>query len=274
MTPKNNEYLEFALELVKKAEKEILQRFDDPQIETKADGTEVTDADREAERLMRELIEERYPDHGILGEEFGEKAPERGSPYLWVLDPIDGTASFTMGLPNFGTLVALVEEKEPIMGVIHMPAIGDTVYAFRGEGCWFKKKNEKPFQVKVAEEVDFNFAVISATGVHSSDIHCKENETPYQLSHVIQQSGKVSFWGDCIQHALVATGRVHVAIDPVMKPWDIAALVPCIEEAGGKVTSIRGKRKNILDAGSLVSSCGGKLHAEVIELLKPEKERT
>ena len=148
----------------------------------------------------------------------------------------------------------------------------DTVYALKGKGCWFQKGKEKPFRVNVASPVSFDDAVIQATGVHSSDIQCKEGDTPYNLSDVISRSGKLNFWGDCVQHALVCAAKIHAAIDPVMKPWDIAAIVPCIEEAGGIATSIRGKREDIINTVSLVSSCDKSLHNELIQMLQPKQK--
>lgn len=130
-----NEILEFALSLSRAAEAEILPVFRKCTITLKSDGTEVTEADRRAEEVMRSLIEKHCPKHRILGEEFGGSKNPTNDP-IWVLDPIDGTTSFAIGLPIFGTLIAYLEGGEPQVGVIHFPAMGETVYAAKGSGCW------------------------------------------------------------------------------------------------------------------------------------------
>jgi histidinol-phosphatase len=263
--------LPFALELARAAEQAILPLFRLAEAHTKADGTEVTAADRAAEAAMRSLIEQRFPGDAILGEEFGESgAWEAGR--CWVLDPIDGTASFTLGLPLFGTLVALVEEGEPVVGVIHLPAMGETVYAARGAGCWFRHAGAEPVRVHVAEPVPLAQAVVSATAAHSSDIQALPGQTPYRLSELIRRARKFRFVGDCVQHALVCRGKLHAAVDTIMSPWDIAALVPCIEEAGGKLSTLGGERRNLLGGGSLLSSAGSPLHEEVLAVLAPGAE--
>ena len=215
--------LQFALEVAAAAEPAILPRYRGCEVSRKADGTEVTVADREAEQIIRALITERFPDDAILGEEFGETAADSGR--TWVIDPIDGTASFTLGVPLFGTLIGLLEDREPVVGVIHFPALKETVYAARGEGCWFRVEGSEPVQTHVDPCSEVESATVTACCPHSSDIQCEPGQTPYRLSHVINKAGKFRFGGDCMLHALVARGRAHAAIDTIMSPWDIAALV-------------------------------------------------
>jgi histidinol-phosphatase len=260
-------FLEFALKLAQTAEQEILPRYRNVTVNLKSDGSEVTEADREAERAMRAVIERQYPAHDIIGEEHG--ATNKGSRYKWVLDPVDGTASFTLAMPIFGTLVALLEDNEPVVGVIHLPAIGETVYAAKGLGCWFKADGIAPTQIQVDPVSSLKEAVASSSGFQSSDIYSKTGETPYRLSNIIRGARKFRFCGDCSQYALLSRGKLHVALDPIMAPWDIAALVPCVEEAGGVVTSITGKREGVVFGGSLLTTSGRELHEEVLGLLQP-----
>ena len=267
MLDERRAFLEFALQLARTAENEILPRYRNVAVSLKVDGTEVTDADREAERVMRAIIEQHFPDHDIMGEEHG--ATNKGSRYTWVLDPVDGTASFTLALPIFGTLVALLEDDEPIVGVIHLPAIGETVYAAKGLGCWFSADGLEPVQVTVNPVSSLREAVASSSGFQSSDIYSKDGETPYRLSNVIRGARKFRFCGDCSQYALLCRGKIHVALDPVMHPWDIAALIPCIEEAGGIATSITGQREGVVFSGSLLTASDPKLHEEVLRVLQP-----
>jgi len=257
--------LEFALEAARNAEPCILPRYQNCEVSLKPDGSEVTVADREAEELIRRLISERFPEDGILGEEHGEKPGSNNR--LWVIDPVDGTASFTLGLPLFGTLIALLVDRRPTVGVIHFPALAETVYAERGEGCWLRKGGGDPARVRVDPCTCVSEAVVTACGPHSSDIQSAPGETPYNLSGVINQARKFRFGGDCALHALVAKGRAHAAIDTIMSPWDIAALVPCVEEAGGVATPLTGGTTDVVFGGSLVTSSHADLHAELLEIL-------
>jgi histidinol-phosphatase len=260
--------LDFALALARTAEAEILPRFRNVAVTHKPDGTEVTEADREAERQMRAQITDRYPDHAILGEEFGTTG-SADARYRWVLDPVDGTAGFTLGVPLFGTLIALLDDGEPVVGVIHFPALGETVYAARGQGCWFQADDADPTRVTVNPVSTIEAATISTTGPHSSDIMADDDHTPYRLSALIRQAGKFRFVTDCMQHALVARGRIHAAVDTLMAPWDIAALVPCVEEAGGIAVSLDGTRDDIVYGSSLISASSEALAQAVRRVLQP-----
>lgn len=257
--------LEFALELAVRAEAEILPRFKRVTFSLKADGSEVTDADREGERAMREAIVERFPQDAVLGEEMGRSGPESAR-RLWVLDPVDGTVWFTLGVPTFGTLIALLDGREPVLGVIHFPALGETVYAARGSGCWLRRGNAAPERVRVAGRVPLRDAFVSAGGVHGSDI-LPGSGRAVNLTALIRGARKLRFVGDCLQHALVCQGRLNAALDTAMSPWDVAALVPCVEEAGGVASTVAGQREDVVFGGSLLTSCDASLHREILEVL-------
>lgn len=264
------QFLNFARKLASTAEAAIIPHFQSHTVSFKSDGTEVTIADKQGEAVMRDLIAQTFPDHDILGEEFGDsRGKESTSRYRWVLDPIDGTAWFTLGVPLFGTLVALLEENEPIVGVIHLPGLGETVFAAKGLGCWFQARHQSPVRVHVRSSVSVENAIASTTGLHCTDVTPNPNEPHYRMTQLMKQVQKFRFCSDCNQHALVARGKLHVAIDTAMNPWDVAALVPCIEEAGGMVTNLAGERDNIVFGGSLITSCGEPLHSDVINILKP-----
>lgn len=265
------QFLNFARQLASTAEATILPHFQNHTVSFKSDGTEVTIADQQGESVMRDLITETFPNHDILGEEFGESSAvsHSSSRYRWVLDPIDGTAWFTLGIPLFGTLVALLEDNEPIVGVIHLPGLGETVYAAKGMGCWFQSRHQSPLKVEVRSPVAVENAIASTTGLHCTDITQNPNEAHYRMTALIKQVQKFRFCSDCNQHALVARGKLHVAVDTAMNPWDVAALVPCVEEAGGMVTNLSGNRDNIVFGGSLITSCGEPLHSDVIQILQP-----
>jgi histidinol-phosphatase len=263
--------LALALALAGAAAEAILPSFRRCAVEWKPDGTEVTAADRAAEERIRDLLRQERPDDGVLGEEFGEQPSRNGSRRRWIIDPIDGTAAFALGLPMFGTLVALVEDDNPVVGVIHQPATGETTFAAQGFGCWWRPSpGEPPERVRVAAPVRLGEAYASTTGPHSSDLQATDGQTPYRLTTLIRSARRFRFVGDCIQHALVCRGRLHIAWDSLMNPWDIAALVPCVEEAGGVVSAFDGSRDRILSGGSLLSTCDRSLHEEVLRVLAPE----
>jgi histidinol-phosphatase len=261
------EALEFALSLAEAAESAIMPVFRNCTVSLKSDGSEVTEADRRAEEVMRELISKRLPKHAVLGEEYGGSKEPTNEP-LWVLDPIDGTASFALGLPIFGTLIGYLENGEPQAGVIHFPAMGETVYAAKGFGCWSRVRGSDAVRVYVSRKTELQHAYVSACSVDHSDIRPSTSGNSYNLSSVIRKTRKFRFVSDCVQHALVAQGRLEAAIDTIMNPWDIAAIVPCVEEAGGVTSDLEGQREHVVWSPSLLSSCSSAVHEEILRILR------
>jgi histidinol-phosphatase len=272
MLKQREELLGFALQLAKAAADQIMPRYQNCVVNTKPDGTQVTEADRRAEEAVREMITRHFPDANILGEEFGATDGPK-TRYRWVIDPLDGTTWFTLGVPIFGTLIALLEDEEPRIGVIHFPVTGETIYAGKGLGCWFRGGDAAAVQVHVASKVGLKEAVVSAAGIHSSNILTNSGERPYNLTGLIHRVNRFRFCGDCLQHALVCRGRIHAAVDTLMQPWDSAAIIPCIEEAGGVATTLSGQREGIVFGGNLVTSCDTSLHHEILKLLQPSEDR-
>jgi histidinol-phosphatase len=221
------ERLDFALEWVRGAGEITLRHFRSGlTVESKADRSPVTIADREAEQHLRLGIERFFPEDGIVGEEFGslrEDAPRR-----WILDPIDGTRTFIRGVPLYGVLAALEEGEEAVLGILHFPALGETVWALRGEGCFW---NGAPARVSAC--ADLGQAAVLATEAERVD--------PPAWERLSRRAGLVRTWGDCYGHALVATGRAEVMCDPVAAVWDAAPLAPVIREAGGVFTDWQGR---------------------------------
>jgi histidinol phosphatase-like enzyme (inositol monophosphatase family) len=220
----------------------------------KADGTPVTRADRESEGLLRDRIGARYPDHGILGEEFGEDRPD--APVRWILDPIDGTRSFMRGVPLYGVLIGIEVAGEPVVGVIHFPALGEMVSAGRGLGC---RWNGEPCSVSDAESLDE--ALILTTDIER--ILSRPQGAGWRL---LQQSSDFSrTWGDCYGHALVATGRADAMVDPVLTAWDASPFLTILTEAGGRFTDLTGAPT--IHGGSGVST-NGRLHDRILGVLE------
>jgi histidinol phosphatase-like enzyme (inositol monophosphatase family) len=222
--------LEFAVEVAESAGSVTLEHFrTELAVESKADASPVTVADRAAERACREMIERRFPDDGILGEEYGETRSD--APRRWVLDPIDGTLSFVRGVPLYGVLVAVEEEGHDLLGVIHMPALAETVAAARGEGCWHDGSRARVSSIDRVED-----ALLLTTDAES----VVAEGLGAAWASLATRSRLTRTWGDCYGHALVATGRAEAMVDPVLAPWDAGPLRTVVEEAGGVFTDLSG----------------------------------
>ena len=178
-------------------------------VDIKSDESPVTIADRRAEQIMRELITREYPDHGILGEEYGEHLP--GARYRWVLDPIDGTKAFVSGTYLFGTLIALLKDGRPALGVINQPIIGDFLVG-TGEQTWL---NGRPVRTAACDRVE---DAILLTTDHWQVYREKNGPAFEALSKRVKRYNN---WGDCHGYYLVATGGAHIMGDPIMNPWDL-----------------------------------------------------
>jgi histidinol-phosphatase len=266
LEPSLREILDFGLTLSREAGQFILPLWKDVAVTHKPDGSEVTEADRGAEQLLRRRIAERFPDHAILGEEFGGD-PVRNAEHLWAIDPIDGTASFAIGLPLFGTLIGYLHRGEPRVGIIGAHALGETVYAATGEGCWYLRDRSEARRVRTSAVTEPADAYVISTSIEHTDLDPRSPEPSVRLSRLYRRARRFRWSGDCINYALLCQGRIDVAIDPRMNPWDIAALVPCVREAGGMLSSIDGN-EDVVWQSSLVASATPELHAKVLESLR------
>lgn len=255
--------LRLALDLAAAGERAILPHYQRAQVSQKADGSEVTTADLAAEEAIRDLIARETPHHGVLGEELGGEGLDRSKPH-WIIDPLDGTTWFALGMPLFGTLIALVEGGEPVVGVIHFPVLRETVFAEVGSGCWFRSASAPPVRVRTAGPEHLSEAILSSSGLHASAVSPKPGRPPYDLQALVRGARKFRFCGDCMQHALVCRGAVQAAVDAIMQPWDTAALLPCLREAGAALASLSGRRDELTYAGSLVSARSEALLREVL----------
>ena len=253
--PALRELLAVALEAAHEGGRRTLAYFNTGvDVDSKADGTPVTAADREAEAAMRRIIGRAFPGHGILGEEEGETAGS--APYRWIIDPLDGTRSFVRGVPLYGTLVGLEIRGDPAVGVIHLPALDETIAAARGEGCTW---NGRPCRVSAVDRLTDALLVVT------DERTARARSGAYD--RLVGATQLQRTWADCYGYALVATGRAEIALDPVMNVWDCAALLPVIEEAGGRFTDWRGRRT--IHGGEAVAT-NGVVHAEVVALLADE----
>jgi histidinol-phosphatase len=204
-------------------------------VETKADGSPVTAADHAAERAARDWIERRFPTDGIVGEEFGRV--RRDSRRQWIVDPIDGTKTFVRGVPLWGTLVGVVEGDTVIAGGIACPAAGpgETVVAARGQGCWWNG-----VRCVVSDVAQLAQATVLTTDERFPRDAAEREARRQGWRNLAERAAIARTWGDCYGYLLVATGRAEVMVDPMMAVWDVTALVPVIEEAGGVFTDWAG----------------------------------
>lgn len=226
-----SQLLQDSRQLAHEAGQLALQYFRQPaaelQLQWKADGSPVTAADAAVEAFLRQALQARYPEHGILGEEAGLQAT--ASDWLWILDPIDGTRSFARGIPVFGVQLALCHRREPVLGVIDLPALGEQVAAADGLGCFW---NNAP--CRVSDEGQLSHSLI-----HLHEQALARQQRP-ELDSLLAEAQLERNWGDCYSFVLVATGRAEAALDPRMQVWDSAPLPVLIREAGGIFLSWQG----------------------------------
>jgi len=223
-------------------------------VEQKSDNSPVTIADKKAEELIREMIMKEFPGHGIIGEEFEDHQPE--AEYKWILDPIDGTRSFVCGVPIFGTLIALLHNGEPLVGAIHQPVTRELITG-------------------TVDKTIFNGEVVNVRPCNLlADAHMMTTD-PMMLYKYQNMDAFVNLrnqvkvfrgFGDCYGYLLLAIGVIDIMIDPVVNPWDIAALVPVIKGAGGNITDYQGNEP-INGKSSVATS--GTIHKQVISILNP-----
>lgn len=205
--------------------------------ERKADRSFVTEADRAAEAAMRRLIEETFPADGIIGEEYGTR--NEGAGRQWVLDPIDGTTSFIAGRPIFGTLIALLKDGWPVLGIIDQPITRERWVGALGRPTLF---NGRPATARPLKEL--SDAVLATTSPH---LFTKDEADAFMAVAKQVAEKKIVFGGDCYNYGLLASGHIDVVIEAGLKLYDYAALVPVVEGAGGMMADWQG---NPLDAGS------------------------
>ncbi len=228
-------------------------------VEAKADESPVTIADRQAETEFRRLVSEQFAEDAVLGEEHEDLAGTSG--YRWVVDPIDGTKSFVAGVPMYSTLVALEYEDRPIAGGIWIPALGEVAVAAEQLGCWYRPSSAADWQVaRVSSRDSLDRAIFVTTAVDSF----AEVDSLDRFERLQQAAWFTRTWGDGYGYLLVATGRADLMVDPIVSPWDIAAIAPVIVEAGGVFTDWQGIATT---KGTQAVGTNGILHTQILELL-------
>lgn len=225
--------------------------------EYKEDETPVTIADKEAERAMRKIIEKERPQDGIIGEEFGTKETQSG--LTWVLDPIDGTKSFTIGRANFGTLIGLCEDNVPVLGVIDQTILGERWIGGRGH----------PTQMNGETVITRNCPALSNAILSCTAPGQISDGTP-PLWQRLEEKARFFVWGsDCYFYALLAQGGLDVVIESGLAMHDFAALIPVIENAGGTCCDWNGDALTLESDGTMLALGDASLKKEILDLIKP-----
>jgi histidinol-phosphatase len=227
------------------------------EVTRKADHTPVTQADREAEAAIVERLRSAFPDVGFLGEEYGAQGDQGRR---WIVDPIDGTKNFVRGTPYWATLLALEEEGEVTLGVVHAPATGDLLWAQKGRGAF---ANGVPLRVSTVDRL------ADATLVHSSLNLLRTGDAARYwpgFVQLVERTDRQRGFGDYFGYTFVLRGQAEVMLEADLKPWDLAPFLVLFEEAGGRLTDFDGRR-TIYTGTALATN--GRLHAEVLGLLAP-----
>jgi histidinol-phosphatase len=231
-------------------------------VDLKADGSPVTVADRTAEEQARRWIEARFPGDGVLGEEFGLVRPEARR--RWVIDPIDGTKSFVRGVPVWATLIALVDQGRPVLGVVSAPALNRRWWAALGSGAWTGRSLSAATRLQVSRVTDLADASLSYSSLWGWESHRSEAGGRARFLELTDKCWRTRAYGDFWSYVLVAEGAVDIAAEPELAVHDMAALVPIVTEAGGRFTSLDGVDGPF---GGNALATNGHLHTAVLSLL-------
>ena len=218
------------------------------------DRSFVTEADRKAERHIREAIADTFPEDSIVGEEEGDRLG--ASNRRWIVDPIDGTYSFVHGVPLYGVLIGLEIAGEPVVGVVNLPAVDEIIYAAQGLGCF---RNGEPAKVSSTATLAESLLLITDFGA------IEDPRFGTAIKNLQRNVNARRTWGDAYGHMLVATGRADIMLDPVMNLWDCAPLLTILEEAGGTFTDWQGKRT--IHGGNAIAT-NGLLFEDVMKTIR------
>ncbi|HEY6335113.1 MAG TPA: histidinol-phosphatase [Alphaproteobacteria bacterium] len=225
-------------------------------VDDKADSSPVTIADRESESAMRALIEATFPDHGVVGEELAPTRPD--APYVWVLDPIDGTKSFVTGKPLYGTLIALLHEGQPILGIINHPSLQERWTGIKGRPTLF---NGRPAKTRACEN-------LAKAVVYTTSPYMFANASDAAAYERVRKAVKFAmFGGDCFAYAQVASGWADLVIESGLKPFDFCALVPVLEGAGGFITDWQNRPLSLQSDGRIVAAGDRRSHLAALACL-------
>jgi histidinol-phosphatase len=247
--------LSAAIEAAKAAAEVALHYFrTNLKVETKADRTPVTQADRECEAKIIEILSQRFPAYGFLGEETGERAGQGNA--RWIIDPIDGTKNFIRGIPFFATLIALEENGDITAGVVSAPAIDDLLYARKGQGAFANDR-----QVHVSDVAELSQSMLVHGGL--KDLKVRPCWEPFL--RLVDATARQRGFGDALGHSIVICGQAEITLEPEIKPWDVAATKILVTEAGGRFSDFAGT-PSIYTGNAVISN--GHVHEAVVNILQ------
>jgi histidinol phosphatase-like enzyme (inositol monophosphatase family) len=221
----------------------------------KGDGSPVTAIDQAVEDRLRTMIAGAYPDHGIVGEERGASSPERE--LVWVLDPIDGTLPFLAGIPVYGTLIALLRNTVPVLGIIEMPATGERWVGCRGLPT---TRNGQPVKVR-------SCAALADALLSTSNPDCWSETDAPALARLREATRWAVYGGSCMAYAQIASGRIDIGVDVAFDPFDYLALVPVVQGAGGVISDWAGQPLTLASGDRFVAAGDARIHARALEIL-------
>ncbi len=235
---------EIALSWLKPVSGEILNWFQkELTVQQKADQSPVTIADQKAEEMLRQSILRYFPDHGIIGEEFGEENPTQE--WVWTVDPIDGTRSFIQGLPLFATLLSLLHHGEPVMGIICLPALGETVWAAKDQGTYSGNR-----RLHVSSHAKLKDSVLA-----TADLYCFREKKCLRFWNQLHSEAKlVRTYPDAFGHLMAIRGSVDAMVDPWAYIWDFAPCKILVQEAGGAFINFSGNKNSLREGSALVGN--------------------
>jgi histidinol phosphatase-like enzyme (inositol monophosphatase family) len=258
--PSDKALIDFAHLLADQAAKATLPHFRKViQVQDKGSAEDfdpVTVADKNAERVMSKLIGKHFPSHGLIGEEFGTR--NEGARLRWVLDPIDGTRAFIMGQPLWGTLIGLIDGRAPAIGLMAQPFTQERFWG-SSAGAFWRRADGPAKRIKTRSGLKIGEAILASTAPNMLKGH------ELAFDRVSAAARMTRFGGDCYNYCLLASGFVDIVIEAGLKTYDVVALIPIIEQAGGVITTWDGKPAT--DGGSIVASGDPRVHEQVLKLL-------
>lgn len=247
-------WLNFAHTLADEARLITLNYFRQPlSVDLKSDSSPVTIADKTTEMRLRQLIHQRYPNHGIIGEEHADKASD--SEYQWIIDPIDGTKNFISGYPLFGTLICLLKNGEPVVSIIDIPAQDERFFATAETPTYYQKGHQSVSVMKTQSQT-----TLVETTLFSTDYTMFNHTEQQQLQSLRQSVQMVRYNGDCYLYAMLAAGWIGLVVESDLKVYDYLPLILIVEQAGGVISDWQGQRLTVNSCGQVLASANKLLH--------------
>ena len=227
----------------------------------------VTAGDRAGEQAVRDVLAAEVPDHAVVGEELGTVASDGGSPYRWVIDPIDGTRGFILGLPTWGTLIGLEKDGVPLMGMMDQPYVGDRFFS-DGAASYLRDGAGRTHRLRTRSTATIKAAHMAST---HPDIFAEGTERNV-FDHLRAHVRDTRFGTDCYAYCLLAAGLIDIVVEAGLQPYDVSALVPIIENAGGRITTWDGGPA--AGGGRILATGSDALHREALQLIASAAPRT